>query len=645
MEQGHTQEGRNPTLLEDIRIIFATILTDPGSSLAYGADALIHVTAGLIAVNYIAGAQATIAAAAAILGVYLLAILVYNSMSRHHTHRVLGGGAFVSSVITARAIKHHPRLKRFVTFLGKMGTGSLLSDFPATQAISLIAGVEALHYIIAPEYQFRAVLVFLVLISFVQRFGLGNLARYMIWPVLAFYTVNLAINAYGILTILSNGWKPPTISQIDGIGAEHFLYVIFHAVANGATLITGVEVGYSSVNIPHHKDRAIRISMWILYVIVLATYSMQIINFLGLGVTMNAASAPVPILIADHLGGEYVAIGFGVLTAMMLLLAAQTAQTDFPLEMLRASRSNFFPRGIGDLAWKRTTRIGLLGGHDGVYNPTASLVLGILTFIIVYFFPSSHAIESMYGLAVILTMNIGIFSFLLRQVRAHKISGLTALGFIVMLLMLTNIVYNKFFDGAWFVVLLLFVYMIIFVISEAIYSIWTEKLNIVPLELGLWYPAFGDKKLDRNNIVLVSKFHPGVVHFLKSYVKSGHMPLVVHFRTDTEEEVPHSVPEWYESIDVSESTDTITAITSYIRRARPTRVHLIPALVRGIDPISRYFFGNSIERLKYAISQYADLQVEYNRERIHIRVVDILERIMPTVNWSFVRKLQKEDPL
>lgn len=644
MDQDRRQEG-SPSLLEDIRIIFATILTDPGSSLAYGADALIHVTAGLIVVNYVAGAQATVAAAVAILGVYLLAILVYNSMSRHHTHRVLGGGAFVSSFITAQAIKHHPRLKRFVTFLGKMGTGSLLSDFPATQAISLIAGVEALHYIIAPEYQFRAVLVFLVLISFVQRFGLGNLARYMIWPVLAFYAVNLALNSYGIATILSQGWKPPVISGVEEIPAHHFLYVMFHAVANGATLITGVEVGYSSVNIPHHKDRAIRISMWILYAIVLATYSMQIINFLGLGVTMNAASAPVPILIADHLGGEYVAMAFGVLTAIMLLLAAQTAQTDFPLEMLRASRSNFFPRGIGDLAWKRTTRIGLLGGHDGVYNPTASLVLGILTFIIVYFFPSSHAIESMYGLAVILTMNIGIFSFLLRQVRAHKISGLTALGFVVMLLMLTNIVYNKFFDGAWFVVLLLFVYMVIFMISEAIYSIWTEKLNIVPLELGLWYPAFADKTLDRNNIVLVSKFHPGVVHFLKSYVKSGHMPLVVHFRTDTEEEVPHEVPEWYESIDVSESTDTITAITSYIRRARPNRVHLIPALVRGIDPISRYFFGNSIERLKYAISQYADLQVEYNRERIHIRVVDILERMIPAINWSFVRKLQKDDAL
>ncbi|HNE25322.1 MAG TPA: hypothetical protein PLG78_19260, partial [Leptospiraceae bacterium] len=62
--------GRDPTLLEDIRIIFATILTDPGSSLAYGADALIHVTIGLIVSSYTLGVQATFIAAGIVLGVY-----------------------------------------------------------------------------------------------------------------------------------------------------------------------------------------------------------------------------------------------------------------------------------------------------------------------------------------------------------------------------------------------------------------------------------------------------------------------------------------------------------------------------------------------------------------------------------------------
>ncbi len=566
------------------------------------------------------------------LGVYFIAILVYNNMSRHHTHKVLGGGAFVSAFITSQSIKHHPRLKRFVHFLGKMGTGSLLADFPATQAISLISGVEALHYVIPPEYQFRSVIAFIIGLSFIQRFGLGALSKYMIGPVIAFYVVNIIINAYGVSMILANGWKQPVITGMEGHTVDQMLTVIFHAVANGATLITGVEVGYSSVNIPHHKDRAIRMSMWVLYAIVLVTYSMQIINFLGLGVHFDPDSPPVPILLTDFLFGPKIATLFGVLTAIMLLLAAQTAQTDFPLEMLRASRSNFFPRGIGDMAWKRTVKIGVLGGHEGVYNPRATVILGVLTFVILYFFPSSHAIESMYGLAVILTMNIGIFSYLLRQIRARKINGMTVIGLLVMFLMLFNIVYSKFFDGAWFVVLLLVVYLCIFVVSEEIYSLWLEKLNVVPLELGLWYPAFQNMKVDYKNIVLVSKFHPGVIHFLKNYIKSGHIPLVVHFRTDSDEAVPSQVPNWYKNIDVPESTDTITAITRYVKRMKPTRVHLIPALVRGIDPISRYYFGNSIERLKYAVSQFADLQVEYNRERIHIRVMDIVRRLFPRLS-------------
>ena len=351
-----------PSLLSDIRIIFATILTDPGSSLAYGADAVIAVTIVLFATSFEAGMTATLLAGGTVMTVYLIAVLAYNSMIRHHTHPVLGGGAFVSSLITSQHIRRHPRLKAFIHNMGKLGTASLLADFPATQAISLIAGVEALHYIIPSTDRLQWALILLVLLSLIQRYGLGNLARFMIWPVLAFYASNLLINAYGIYTILQEGWKPPVVSEtIKAAPLSMLIPIVLASVANGATLMTGVEVGYSSVNIPYHKGKAIRLSMWILFSLVLCTYFMQLINFMGLGITYDRL-IPVPINIAETLGGEYLALGFGILTATMLLLAAQTAHTDFPLEMLRAARSRFFPRGVGDMAWKRTRPAFLLGG-------------------------------------------------------------------------------------------------------------------------------------------------------------------------------------------------------------------------------------------------------------------------------------------
>ncbi|MBI3395145.1 MAG: hypothetical protein HY042_04865, partial [Spirochaetia bacterium] len=331
-DQSHPIEPPR-TMLQDMRLVFATILTDPGSSLAYGADALVHITVGLVVASYSLGMVVTLAAGAVIMTVYLVAILVYNSMTRHHTHPELGGGAYVSALITSNQIRRHPRLKKLMRFLGKSGTASLLSDFPATQAISLIAGVEALFFI-PLDQRLKWAFGFLLFISLIQRFGLGSLARFLIWPVLAFYSCNIAINAVGIYTIITQGWKLPEIGP--GIVAgnpAHYVPVLLAAVANGATLITGVEVGYSSVNIPHHKGRAIRASMWTLYSIVLVTYSMQLINFLGLGVRYEDV-IPVPLQIARAVGGDFVAVPFGVLTATMLLLAAQTAQTDFPLELL-----------------------------------------------------------------------------------------------------------------------------------------------------------------------------------------------------------------------------------------------------------------------------------------------------------------------
>ncbi len=637
-----TDETNPPTLLEDIRLIFATILTDPGSSLAYGADALVAVTIVLIAQDYSMGVMATFIGGGIIMSVYLIAILVYNSMTRHHIHRTLGGGAFVSSLLTSRQIRT-PWLKKTVGFMGKTGTASLLADFPATQAISLIAGVEALYFI-PQENRLAWAMVFLVFLSMVQRYGLGNLARYMIWPVLAFYISNFGIQVYGLSTILDAGWQPPTLSALyTESSAAMFWPIILAAVANGATLITGVEVGYSSVNFPYHKGQAIRISMWILYCIVLVTYSLQLINFLGMGIDQSVYDGgnipPLPIQIAQHVGSDMIAVPFGLLTAMILLLAAQTAQSDFPLELLRASRSNFFPHGIGDSSWRKTRPTPVIGGHSGVYNPRAIILLGALSFVILVFFPHSHAIESMYGLAVVTAMCIDIASYLLRQIRLRKrhlpkAVTLTVIGLVVMAAMLFNILVNKFFEGAWFIVLFMVIYMAVFLFSEVLYELWTKKLNLVPLELGLWYPAFANYPVEKKNILLVSVFHPGVIHFLKSFVKKKKMPLVVHFQTDPQEKIPEKLPCWFKNIKVSPDTNTITAITDYIRSTKPERVHLIPLLVEGIDPIKKYYFGNSIEQLKYALSEYAELQVEYNQERIRITVGEIFKHIFPAIYRS-----------
>ncbi len=645
-QDAHHGDQPPPTLLEDIRLIFSTILTDPGSSLAYGADSVLAVTVALLAFNYHLGAAATALAAGVILGVYLLAVLVFNQMTKLHVHPVLGGGAFVSATITSSKVRNHPRLKKGLHVMGMTGTASLLADFPATQAISVISGVEALYFI-PRESRLQWALGFVIFLSIIQRYGLSNLAKYMIWPVLVFYAGNLTIQLVGLGIIFTEGWTPPELKNVTANAA--FWPVVLSAIANGATLVTGVEVGYSSVNFPHHKGKAIRLSMWMLYAIVFFTYSLQMVNILGLGVTYDGLHhRPVPIEIArtvgSHIfaggftffgsyfpGAELVAIPFGLSTTLMLLLAAQTAQSDFPLEILRASRSKFFPRAVGDMAWRRTRPAPVIGGHEGVYNPRATILLGVLSLFIIYFFPSSHSIEGMYGLAVITAVFIDMLAFVLRQVRVRIYSPVTLIGCLVMAAMLVNILYNKFFVGAWFIVVLMGVYMVVFLISEAIYQIWEEKLMLAPLELVLWYPAFQNKTIDQKNIVLVNNFHPGVIHFLKNYSKSEHIPLVVHFQTDLSENIPRDLPPWFKNIVVGPGTDTITAITRYVRKAKPNRVHLIPLLVRGIDPVRYLYFGNSIERLKNALSYHVDLQVEYNRERVSVTARDIVLQIFPSL--------------
>ena len=74
--------------------------------------------------------------------VYLVPILVYDCMTKDHVHPTLGGGTFASTLILSEKVRT-PWIIRIIETMGKTGTASLLSDFPATQAISLIAGVAS----------------------------------------------------------------------------------------------------------------------------------------------------------------------------------------------------------------------------------------------------------------------------------------------------------------------------------------------------------------------------------------------------------------------------------------------------------------------------------------------------------------------
>ena len=618
------------SVLSDLRIIFSTILTDPGSSLAYGTDAVIAVTSIIIFQNYKLGMLATFGVGAIIMFVYLITILSFNILNKHHCHKLYGGGSFISANLTAEKLKG-ANSKSFFRILGKIGSSSLLADFPVTQAISLISGIEALYFI-PPSERIFYFLSFLFLISFVQRYGLGKLSYYMIWPVLCFYLMNLIIQFCGLYEIFREGWEVPKL-KLDSNQSFHLLSTIFLATANGITLITGVEVGYSSVNIPVNKHKSINLSMIILFFIVSITYILQMINFLGLGINqfnLTTDIPPVPIQIAYHIGGDFLATPFGILTAIILILAAQTSQTDYPQELLRASHENTFPKGIGDSSWRKT-RSPLGNSQHGVYNPNAIFLLGVITIIMIIFFPTSHKIEGMYGLAVVIAMSISVGSFLMRSIRAKKISYICLVAFIILILMFFNILYNKFFEGAWFVLLLMLIYLLTFFASETIYKIWAEKQNVMPLDLILWYPAFANLPVDQKNLVLVSKFHPGVILFLKGFIKSGHMPLVVHFQSEFEEKIPKDLPKWYKVLPIEPNKDTVSSIVSYIKELKPSRVHLIPLLISGGNFIRKYFFGNSMDRLRYAISQVSSLQVEYNNVRVNISLPEILKRMLPRI--------------
>jgi len=170
----------------------------------------------------------------------------------------------------------------------------------------------------------------------------------------------------------------------------------------------------------------------------------------------------------------------------MLLLAAQTAQTDFPLEVPRIPEQFLSARN-----WRHGMEADAppagIGGHEGLYNPRATILLGGLTSLSCIFPDESrhrgHVRPGRHA------YNDHCYSKLpAPQVRAHRFSFVTALAFIIMVGMLFNVLFSKFFEGLVHSRAACFVSAPVHSV-DAIYKIWIEKMSLVPLTCSR-YPAF-----------------------------------------------------------------------------------------------------------------------------------------------------------
>ena len=411
---------------------------DALSSVAYGPDEILYVLilAGTIGTRLDLPIALAITALLAIVAVsYRQTIFAYPR----------GGGSYT----VAR--------ENLGTGAGLVAAGALMVDYLTTIAVSVTAGVQAIIAFVPALEQHRVIasVVAIVLLMVINLRGVREAGAAFVLPTYMFIGSLALLVAIGLFRV-ATGNIPPAAAPLPTATEGLTLFLILRAFAGGCTAMTGVEAianGVPAFEKPEPKNAA---STLMLLVVVLASL------FLGvaiLGHAIGAVPSDQANLVAQigqtFVGGSPLYYIVQLSAAIVLLLAANTPFNGFPRLAAIMAEDDYFPHQFSH----RGIRLAYSNGIN---------VIGVLAIVLVIAFGgSTHALIPLYAVGVFLCFTLSqtgmvIHWWRVRQPRWRLKLVVNGGGAIVTGAVTLVVVAAKFVEGAWLVILIVPLLVLLF---------------------------------------------------------------------------------------------------------------------------------------------------------------------------------------
>jgi amino acid transporter len=412
----------------------------------FSSDALssnAYATQEIVFVLMLAGSGALAWSLPIALAITLLFGIVVSSYRQTVRAYPGGGGAYI--------VAH----ENFGIGAGLIAAASLLIDYVLTVAVSVAAAMDALASL---HEGFRPLAVPLAvasvgLITLVNLRGVRESGTIFAVPTYAFIaSLGLAI-IVGLIKVIADGENPlaPGAAR-EPLSAEEGLTIllVLKAFSNGCAALTGVEA--ISNGVPAFKPPSPKRAANALLLLGLIS------GFLFLGTTVLARHHGfVPSednTIPSQLGSESFGEGtvlfafLQIMTAGILVLAANTAFADFPRLAAILGRDGYLPR------------IFHARGNRLVFNAGILVLATLASVLLVAFTAKTTRLIPLYALGVFLSFTLSQWGMARRFRRqpdggTARSIGVSALGGFVTFVVLLVILEAKFLEGAWVVVILI----------------------------------------------------------------------------------------------------------------------------------------------------------------------------------------------
>jgi len=442
------------------------LASDAISSVAYAIEEILIVLVPVI--GLLAYRQLTYISAA-IIGLLLILTFSYRQTIMAYPN---GGGSYIVAS------------DNLGTVAGVTAGASLAVDYILTVAVSISSGTAAITSAFPHLFPYTVpiCLFLLVLIMLGNLRGIRESSMLFSIPPYIFFLTMMVTIVVGIVKYATGNVPAATAAsnvQLTTAALQPVsLVLLLSAFANGCSALTGVEAVSNAI--PNFKKPQVKNAQRVLLLL-----SLFVLLIFG-GVTVlavmyhavpKANNTVLSQIAASIYGNSAMYYIVQATTAIILLMAANTSYSDFPLLMSLISRDGFAPRQLAHRGDRLSFSNGII-----VLSSVAAVLL-------VVFRGSTNRLIPLYAIGVFISFTLsqfGMFKHWLSRREGHWMHKAVINGFgaLVTAVVVMIIGVTKFPKGAWIVVVVIPILVITMLNVKRHYNAVATQLNMEPEELS-----------------------------------------------------------------------------------------------------------------------------------------------------------------
>jgi len=432
----------------------AVFATDALSSSAYATEEVLHVL-------IVAGTAAMSLALPVAIGIVALLLIVTASYYQTIHAYPDGGGAYIVSK------------ENLGDRYALVAAAALLVDYVLTVAVSLSAGTAAITSAAPVLLPYRVViaLVMVAAITMVNLRGVRESASVFAGPTY-FFLGTMAVLLLAGLYRIAVAPVTPHVPHADVTGGGVSVWLLLHAFAAGCAALTGVEAVANGVP-AFHKPEATNATRVLILMVSLLAALFAGITFLAVKFQIGpVADQTVISQIASRLvgrGGLYYAVQ--VATALVLILAANTAFADFPRLAALVGKDGYLPRQLANVG-------------DRLVFTNGILVLGALAAVLLMLFHAeTHLLIPLYMVGVFISFSLSQSGMVvhwtrLKPQRWQALAAMNGLGATSTVVVGLVVAVVKFTEGAWLTLFVIGAFMAVMASIQRHYRLVARELSV-----------------------------------------------------------------------------------------------------------------------------------------------------------------------